>query len=242
MTTTTAYFLMGLVLTLLPLNSTAQSYCASDNQPQPVQLLERFINADCDSCWTDPATPQPGTGAIALDWIVPGAKGDDAPLAAAASRDGLTRLQALRQQLPARASSASRRVKALPASRLRVAHGLALGGYVGASIELKPIPRAAKGKGQTWTAWLALVETLPAGTEGSPVARNLVRNLFQPNWDGRKQLSKDEQNRFFEQRSMGIAAGVDASRLRVIGWVEDPTGQVVAAAASQCVAEKPEGS
>jgi hypothetical protein len=244
MTTTTAYFLMGLVLTLLPFGSSAQSYCASDNQPQPVQLLERFINADCDSCWTDPATPRPGAGAVALDWIVPGAKGDDAPLAAAASRDGLNRLQALRQLLPARASSASHRVKALPASRLRVAHGLAVGGYVGASIELKPIPQAAKGKGkgQSWTGWLALVETLPAGTEGSPVARNLVRNLFQPNWDGRKQLSKDEQNRFFEQRSMGIAAGVDARRLRVIGWMEDPTGQVVAAAASQCVAEKPEGS
>jgi hypothetical protein len=229
--------LLACLLALLPLTSSAQSYCASDGQPRPAQLLERFINADCDSCWTDPTTPKPGAGAIALDWIVPGAKGDDAPLAAAASRDGLTRLQALRQPPPARASTASHRVKALPGSSLRVAHGLALGDYLGVSIELKPIPRAAKG--QSWTAWLALVETLPDGTEGSPVARNLVRNLFHPNWDGRKQLSKDEQNRFFEQRSMRIAPGVDASRLRVIGWVEDQTGQVVAAAASQCVLEKP---
>jgi hypothetical protein len=239
MTPAAAPFLIYL-LTLLPFSSYAQSYCASDGQPRPVQLLERFINADCDNCWTDPATPKPSAGAIALDWIVPGAKGDDAALAAAASRDGLIRLQALRQPPPARASTASHRVKALTGSSLRVAHGLELGGYVGASIELKPIPLAAKA--QPWTAWLALVETLPAGTEGSPVARNLVRNLFQPNWDGRKPLSKDEQNRFFEQRSMGITQGVDASRLRVIGWVEDQTGQVVAAAASQCVAEKPERS
>jgi hypothetical protein len=224
--------LLTCLLLLLPLSSHAQSYCASDGQPRPVQLLERFINADCDSCWADPATPKPGAGAIALDWIVPGAKGDDAPLAAAASRDSLARLQALRQPSPARISTASHRVKALPSSRLRVAHGLALGDYLAASIELKPIPTAAKG--QSWTGWLALVETLPAGTEGSPVARNLVRNLFQPNWDGRKQLSKTEQNRFFEQRSMRIAPGADASRLRVIGWVEDTTGQVVAAAASQC--------
>jgi hypothetical protein len=230
-----APLLTCLLLALLPLGSNAQSYCASDGQPRPVQLLERFINADCDNCWTDPATPRPGAGAIALDWIVPGAKGDDAPLAAAASRDGLSRLQALRQPPPARASAASRRVKALPDSSLRVAHGLALGDYLGASIELKPIPHAAKG--QSWTAWLALVETLPAGTEGSPVARNLVRNLFQPNWDGRKQLSKTEQNRFFERRSMRIASGVDASRLRLIGWVENQTGQVVAAAASQCLSQ-----
>jgi hypothetical protein len=237
MTPAAASLLTCLLLTLLPLTSNAQSYCASDGQPRPVQLLERFINADCDSCWTDPATPKPGAGAIALDWIVPGAKGDDAPLATAASRDGLARLQALRQPPPARTGTASHRVKALAGSSLRVAHGLALGDYLGASIELKPIPQAAKR--QLWTAWLALIETLPAGTEGSPVARNLVRNLFQPNWDGRKPLSKDEQNRFFEQRSMRIAPGVDASRLRVIGWVEDQTGQVVAAAASQCVAEKP---
>jgi hypothetical protein len=236
MTPAAVSLLTCLLLTLLPFSSNAQSYCASDGQPQPVQLLERFINADCDSCWTDLAAPRPGAGAVALDWIVPGAKGDDAPLATAASRDGLARLQALRQPPPARASTSRHRVKALAGSSLRVAHGLALGGYLGASIELKPIPQGAKG--QPWTAWLALVETLPAGTEGSPVARNLVRNLFQPNWDGRKQLSKDEQNRFFEQRSMRIAPGVDASRLRVIGWVEDQTGQVVAAAASQCVAEK----
>jgi hypothetical protein len=237
-----APFWTCLLLALLPFSARSQStpsYCASDGQPEPIQLLERFINADCDRCWTDPATPKPGAGAVALDWIVPGAQGDDAPLAAAASRDGLARLESLRKPLPARTSSASHRVEPLPGSSLRVAHGLALGDYMAASIELKPIPRASKG--QSWTAWLALVETLPAGTEGSPVARNLVRNLFQPNWDGRKQLSKDEQNRFFEQRSMRIAPGVDASRLRVIGWVENPTGQVVAAAESQCVAdnEKP---
>ena len=120
---------------------------------------------------------------------------------------------------------------------LRVAHGLPLADYVGASIELKPIPASARG--QNWTAWLALVETLPAGTEGSPVARNLVRNLFQPSWNMRKQLLKTEQLRFFDQRSMAVAPGVDASRLRVIGWVEDENGQIVAAAASRCAPVKP---
>jgi hypothetical protein len=229
------------VVMLAPLASLgvahAQSFCASDGQPQPTQLLERFINADCDSCWKDPATPKTGAGQLALDWVTPGSKGDDAPMSAIATRDALTRLESLKKQPPATSSVQAQPVRGVKGARLRVAHGLPLADYVGASIELKPVPSSARG--QNWTAWLALVETLPAGTEGSPVARNLVRNLLQASWNGRKQLSKTEQNRFFDQRSMSIAAGVDASRLRVIGWVEDQKGQIVAAAASQCVPEKP---
>ncbi|MBH1957390.1 MAG: hypothetical protein I8H70_01715 [Burkholderiales bacterium] len=52
--------------------------------------------------------------------------------------------------------------------------------------------------------WLALVEPLPAGTEGSPVERNLVRNELSRIWNGRKQLLKDEQRRFFETRSSSL--------------------------------------
>ncbi len=214
----------------------AQSFCASDGQPQPKQLLERFINADCDSCWKDAATPKTGAGQLALDWVTPGSKGDDAPMSAIATRDALTRLESLKKQPPATSSVQAQPVRGVKGARLRVAHGLPLADYVGASIELKPVPSSARG--QNWTAWLALVETLPAGTEGSPVARNLVRNLLQASWNGRKQLSETEQSRFFDQRSMSIAAGVDASRLRVIGWVEDQKGQIVVAAASQCVPEK----
>lgn len=211
----------------------AQSYCASDGEPRPVQLMERFINADCDSCWTDPATSRPGAGAVALDWIVPGSQGDDAPLAAVATRDALTRLEALSQSTPAGVTTLIHPVKALRGSTLRVAHGLPLADYVGASIELKPVPAAAKT--QRWTAWLALVETLPTGTEGSPVERNLLRNLLQSTWDGSEKLSKTEQNRFFESRSMNIAPAANPNRLRVIGWVENEKGQIVAAAQSGCV-------
>lgn len=210
----------------------AQSFCASDGQPGPVQLMERFINADCDSCWTDPATPQPDTGAVALDWVLPGRQGDDAPLSAVASRDALARLQATGERVPEKNLTLAHAVKALRGSTLRVAHGLPLADYLGASIELKPIPAAAKQ--QRWTSWLALVETLPAGTEGSPIERNLVRNMLQSIWDGRKQLSKTEQNRFFESRSMNIAPAANPNRLRVIGWVENEKGHIVAAAQSRC--------
>ena len=215
----------------------AQSFCASDGQPQPVQLLERVINADCASCWGDPATPKADAGQLALDWVTPGSQGDDAPLSAVATRDALARLASLKRPAPAGSSASTLPVRGVSGATLRVAHGLPVADYVGVSIEMKPVPAAARG--QRWTAWLALVETLPAGTEGSPVERNLVRNLLQSNWNLRKQLLKTEHDRFFEQRSMRIAEGVDASRLRVIGWVEDGRGRVVAAAASQCVPGKP---
>ena len=213
------------------LGAQAQSFCASDGQPQPVQLIERFINADCDSCWSDPATPKPGRQAIALDWIIPGSQGDDAPLSAVATRDALVRLEALGASLPASDWTARHSAKGIKGARLRVAHGLPVSGYLGTSIELKPVSPAAR---QPLTVWLALVETLPAGTEGSPVERNLVRNVFTRLWDGRKQLSKDGQNRRFESRSMNLAPAAQADRLRVIGWVEDEKGQLLSAAQSRC--------
>ena len=232
------------VLTLLaglaPLHqASAQSFCASDGQPRPVRLMERFINADCETCWQDPATPKAGDEDAVLDWIVPndaGSKGDDAPLSAVASRDGLTRLEVLGKSVPQETLTSTRPttgLRALKGSTLRVAHGLPLSGYLGTSIELKPIPPAAKK--QRWTAWLALVETLPAGTEGTPVVRNLVRNAFQVAWNGDQKLSKTNQNRFFDARSMSIAQGVNSDKLRVVGWVENAKGQVLAAAQSRCV-------
>lgn len=218
---------------LLLAKAQAQSVCASDGQPTPVRLLDRFISADCDSCWSDPVTPRPRSGTVALDWILPGGLGEDAPLSAVATRDALVRLEALRKSIPDQSMTVSHSVNALQGTKLRVAHGLPLADYVGASIELKPVPRAAKK--QRWTFWLALVETLPAGTEASPVERNLVKNLLQTNRDVRKQLLKTEQTRFFESRSMNIAAAADPARLRVIGWVENEKGQVVAAAQSRCM-------
>lgn len=210
----------------------AQPVCSSDGQPRPAQLLERFINADCQACWTDPATPKPGKGTIALDWVTPGSLGDDAALSAVALRDAEWRLQAVGEAVPAASSTRQQAVKGLGGSRLRVAHGLAVNDYVGASIELKPVPAAARK--QLFTAWLALVETLPPGTEGSPVERNLVRNVLQSPWDGRKQLSKKELAHFKETRAMAIAAAANPNRLRVIGWVEDEKNQLMAVAQSRC--------
>ena len=209
----------------------AQSSCASDGQQRPMALVDRFINADCATCWTDPATLPTARGAVALDWVLPGGQGEDAPLSAVATRDGLKRLEALGTAPPVAGLTLKTPVQGR-AGALRVAHGLPVSGYIGASIAFKG--EAARATGQPWTGWLALVETLPAGTEGSPVPRNLVRNLLQVQWDGRNQLSKQEQRRFIESRSMDVPAGTNTDRLRVIGWVQDASGRVVTAAQSRC--------
>ena len=224
----------ALLLAFAAAGAQAQSSCDSDGQFRPVGILERFTNADCETCWTDAATARPGRGELALDWIVPGGKGDDAPLAAAASRDGLARLEALGRATPAQADTVNRR-SASKSHKLRVAHGLAFNGYVGASIELQP------GRGGPWKAWLLLVETLPAGTEGSPVERNLVRNALQPAWDKAESLSKAQQRRLFESRPMSIPEGANPNRLRVVGWVEDARGRIRAIAQSRCVAPPGQG-
>ncbi|UUZ67450.1 hypothetical protein LP416_22550 [Polaromonas sp. P2-4] len=198
----------------------AQSFCASDGQPRPVRLMERFINADCDSCWTDPATPKPGPRAVALDWVTPGSKGDDAPLSTVATRDALARLEALGQGVPAGSQTRTHAVKGLnKGSTLRVAHGLPLANYLGASIELKPIPVAAKT--QRWTSWLALVET-PARGHRRLADRAKFGQKHAPVHMGRAQAAiKNRAKPLFEARSMSITQGANPNRLRVIGWVED---------------------
>jgi len=54
-------------------------------------VLERFIDADCSACWTDAGTPMPRAGQWLLDWIVPNARGDDAPLSPAAPAEAADR-------------------------------------------------------------------------------------------------------------------------------------------------------
>ncbi|MFC5499007.1 hypothetical protein ACFPOE_15780 [Caenimonas terrae] len=199
----------------------AQSYCSSDGQTQPARLLERFISADCESCWaggTEPAQPDE----LALDWIVPGGRGEEAPLSAAASRDALARLAALGRQPPVEIDAARLVVQA-PRRGLRVSHGLPFNGYLGTSLELKSPDR------QPWSAWLLLVETIPAGSDGTPIERNLVRNALQLAWP-----AAAGQARLFEARPMNIPEGAHPDRLRVVGWVQDGRGRMRAIAQSRC--------
>ncbi len=240
----------------------AQSSCSSDGEPMPHALLERFINADCDACWQDPATPTAKPGEIALDWVLQGRQGDDAPLSAVALRDAVQRLEALKAVSPS-AALTHRSVAAFPFNQrafannstvgnirpadktgpapLRVARGIALNGYVGASIELR-LPLEATGPRTRLryplTAWLLLTETIPAGSEGSPVSRALVRNSLVSTWNAPRRATQptpaDRANRHFESRPMSLPPGSNPEHINVIGWVEDAQGRLLASAVSVC--------
>ena len=227
-------FLLIALLLCTPL-AHSQSACSSDGQPAPTALLERFINADCASCWRDPTTPVASSGALALDWISPGSQGEDAPLAPAANRDALMRLAELNQAQPKAQISQISTVSGWPGATLRVAHGPAVSGYLGASIELTLPP------GTVMTtplqAWLVMVETLPQGLEDSPVSRNLVRNVLQPTWHIREALQNKEHLSYKELRPLNIPPGAKPERLRVVGWVQDASGRVAMAAETACPTE-----
>lgn len=213
--------LIAAVLLALAAAAPAQPSCSSDGQPPPTAVLERFVNADCDGCWTDLKTAEPGRGELALDWIVPGSRGDDAPLSAAASDDALARLDALGLGVPAQAEELLHRRSGRPLA-LRVAHGPAFNGYMGASIELRePAPGP-------WRGWLLLVEAIPAGSERTPVARNVVRNALRVSWDG------GGPGQRWEARSMNIPEGAKPDRLRVVGLLEDARGRIRGIAQSRC--------
>ena len=225
----------------------------------PSGILERFINADCDTCWRDPATPTARPGDIAVDWVLPGRQGDDAPLSAVALREGLQRLEVLKQADPVSAwthqriavASSKRRPKSQTGDTgttgnaatmpLRVARGIALNGYIGASIELR-LPVTATGSvarlRYPLTAWLLLTETIPAGSEGSPVTRALVRNSLVSTWNAPRQISKpasnDKAQRHFESRPMSLPPDSNPDRINVVGWVEDAQGRLLASAVSVC--------
>jgi hypothetical protein len=227
--------LLGLSAGLAQVAS-AQSSCSSDGQPTPVLLVERFLSADCEACWRAPPPAPPVARALTLDWIVPSPQGEEAPLSAAASRDALPRLSALGRRAPTRSLTLRQRRVTGRSSQLRVAHGVSVGGYLGASIRFT---QAAGRAPKSLSAWLVLVETIAAGTEGSPIARDLVRNVLSLNWDQSEQLLKTEHLIFQEMRPLSIPPGANLARLRVVGWVQDDRGRLLSVAQSVCTPSPP---
>ena len=225
-----AFFTLAL-LTTAPVLVAAQSTCSSDGQPRVLAVYERFINADCATCWVSAPSHVPGTSALIVDWVVPGNLGDDSPLSAAATRDALTRLQELKRSIPEQTDSHITDIErpAAASAQLRVAEGPAFNDYVGTGISF-----AHRGSGAaSYQFTLLLVESIPAGVEGSPVPRNLVRNSLQGTWhknNGRTNVP----NAWTESRPMRIPDGAQPERLSLVGWVQDAQGRVMAAAQSVC--------
>ncbi len=229
------YFLL-LLFALQSTQIAAQSSCSSDQAVAVKSISERFTNADCEACWTKPLltnTSGVSSGEI-LDWIAPSPAGEDAPLSAAANRDALLRLENLQISLPKEQHIVKTTI-ASSAYKIRVAHGLAVAGYIGSSIELTRFPQNLS-KSKNLTAVLLLTETIPKGTADSPIERSLVRNMLVESWQvapiSRK---KNEKQVILTRRPLSIPQGVNPDNLHVFGWVQDDKGQVLAAAQSLCV-------
>ena len=209
----------------------AVANCSSDGRTAPRWLVERFMSADCTACWGETTLPRPPRGAATLDWVVPSPTGEDAPMAAVARPEALERLQALGhngddlREWEHRSAVGARGHR----PRLRVAHGLAVGDHIGTSLAFHAPANAAHGP---FTAWLALAEWLPAGTEGSPVARVLVRNVLTAPIDAQPAQKWPQL-----WRPMNVPEGAQPARLGVVGWVTDARGQVIALAQARCAAK-----
>ena len=210
-----------------PVSAETFSNCSNDGQMTPRLLVERFMSADCADCWTDAPSLALPRGAIALDWVVPGAHGDEAAMSAVARRDAQDRLQALGLSVNA-LGHALHRSQRVGRHRLRVQHGPAVGDHAGASLAF----HAQRGARGPFTGWLALAEWLPAGTEGSPVPRVLVRNLLT------EPIAAQPANDWPQLwRPMNLPEGAQPARMGVVGWVTDERGRVVALAQAHCPAK-----
>jgi len=154
-----------------------------------------------------------------LDWIVPSAYGDEAPLSAAAFAEAADRAGALPTD-----ATMQRRHALAPSAGLHVSvqDGPAWNGYIGLQLSVErlagTLPRGAVG-------YLALVENVPAGTEGTPIARQLVRSVVGP-----LPLDAGGPKRIDHLRALRIPLGSKPARLTAVGWIEAPAGKVIAAA------------
>jgi len=208
--------------------------------PAQAAVLERFLNADCADCWSAPAVdaaPLAADPRWRFDWIAAGR--DDAPLSAAALNDTADRLQRLGHTTPA---TSWQRLQA-PAPGAAAQAGLQahlgpawLGRYMALEfvLTLAPTSSAAGAAAPALPAgssgWLAMVELLPAGTDGSPLARELLRNVAGP-------LPLDSAQAgapLHHLRAMRWPESADPTRLQARAWVEAPDGSLLAVAADRC--------
>jgi len=209
------------------LSGTARSDEATARCPgTDAAVLERFISAECEACWRDASVAQPADGQWLLDWIVPSARGEAAPLASAAPAEARDRARRALQAGPTdnRISmqlSAARRASSL---QLSVISGPAWNGYI--AVQLDASGRVSAGT----SVWVALVEAVAPGTDGTPVARELVRTLAGP-------LPAEDLRRgqpWQYQLAMRWPETAKPVRLRARAWIEDARGRVVAMAGERC--------
>jgi len=189
-------------------------------------VIERFISADCDTCWTDKAASTIADDVWLLDWIVPSARGEDAPLSSAAPTEAAARAQrTLKTPLQANRPALQRTAARTPATfDLRIVSGPAWNGYFG--VQINGSGRIAGAR----SVWIALVETVAAGTDGTAVPRQLVRTVagpFEP-----RELRHGQPWQLLQ--AMRWPETAKAARLRARTWLGGADGRIVAMAGERC--------
>jgi hypothetical protein len=185
----------------------------------PTRLVERFVPADCERCWSEAAPFTRAAGALVLDWITPA--GDDAPMAAGALPDAAARAG----NMPAgRTAVHETRLHPSDHAKLRIVDGPAWNGYIG----LRLLVTRRGGLPSGAVAYAALVEHVPAGSDGSGVERQLVRALVGPM--GLDELRSEPTIEHL--RAVAMPAGSRADRLASVAWIQAPDGRALTAAVS----------
>ncbi len=188
---------------------------------EPRSVVERFIDADCAACWAAPAEAELPPGTWALDWITPGTRGAQAPLALGALAEGEARRAAISARHSLTASGeAAWRLAVSPTLRLSVEGGPAWNGYLGLQLQSRGSAPAGA------LAYLALVEDLPAGAEGNASTRRLVRAVAGPLALGNGPTR--------ELRALRIPEGAKPERLRGVAWWVDRDERLQGIAAEAC--------
>ena len=115
------------------------------------------------------------------------------------------------------------------APRLALQSGPAWNGYIGLRLSVHGrVPPGA-------TGWLALLERVPAGSEGSVVARELVRTVAGP----LALQGPREQGAVNHLSALRVPDSARAERLHARGWIESAEGAIVAVADDRCTVARP---
>jgi hypothetical protein len=205
-------------------------------------LVEHFIGADCLDCWKAaagaprlPGAEAPRAGEWSLDWVLP-SPGPDAPLAAAALPESAERLARLGPHLaarletpPAAFDTATELAAHAAGTRFWVHSSLPWNGYFG--VQMHARGRWPEGS----TAWVGLVEILPAGVDGTTLERRLVRALTGPVALPASAAPADGVDPLFGMRWPETA---QAERIAAVAWIEGRDGRILQIASDRCVDPK----
>lgn len=196
-------------------------------------MTEHYLSADCADCWAAPARApvRDGPAAVAsagwrLDWIVPTDAGDAAALGSAAVPDAAQRLGRAGLAAPAGMQSLVVRdtIRPAPDTRMQLETGPAWSGYMGVRLTVRGrLPAGTQ-------AWVALVEELDPGAEGSTQPRVLVRNVAGP----LALHGKGAPARTVHLRALRWPDQALVHRVRARAWLEGADGRMLGMASDVC--------